>query len=81
MTKQEKLLASLVMAKTFKWSKVETLFAQLGYEQKQMTGSRVRFYNKDTNDLVNLHTPHPENEVKGGALKSIKDHLRSEGYL
>ncbi len=81
MTKQAKLLASLKMAKTFKWASVETLFSQLGYEQKQMKGSRVRFYNKDTDRTVMLHTPHPENEVKGGALKDIKEHLKMEGYL
>ena len=81
MTKQDKLLASLRNTKTFKWAKVETLFAQLGYQQKEMAGSRVRFFNQGTGAYILLHCPHPENEVKGGALKSIKEHLKSEGYL
>ena len=81
MTKQEKLLSSLKNAKTFKWADVETLFKQLGYEQNEGNGSRVRFYNSATEHMVRLHRPHPENHVKGGALKAIKEHLKAEGYL
>jgi predicted RNA binding protein YcfA (HicA-like mRNA interferase family) len=81
MTKQQKLLDSLRQAKTFKWNKVETLFKQLNYVKKEMEGSRVRFYNKTTGTMALLHCPHPENDVKDGALKAIKEHLKAEGYL
>jgi len=81
MTKKEKLLRSLKNAKTMKWSSIETVFKQLGYVQQEMKGSRVRFYHPDTKVVVRLHNPHPENEVKGGALNAIKQHLTAEGYL
>lgn len=82
MTKQDKLLDKLKQtAKTFKWSDLETLLSQLGYEQQEMAGSRVRFYHSTRNLLIRLHKPHPENEIKGGALKAVKEHLKQEGFL
>ena len=80
MTRKE-TLHSLRVAKTIKWSKIETLFKQLGYVQQEMKGSRIRFYHPDTRVIIRLHCPHPENEVKGGALNAIKRHLMAEGYL
>jgi hypothetical protein len=53
----------------------------LGYEKKEMAGSRVRFYHEENDALLLLHKPHPENEIKGGALKSVKEHLKNEGVL
>ncbi|WP_308422564.1 MULTISPECIES: type II toxin-antitoxin system HicA family toxin [Marinomonas] len=55
--------------------------APLGYEKKEMAGSRVRFYHKGKDAMLLLHKPHPENELKGGALKSVKLHLIQEGWL
>lgn len=55
--------------------------AQLGYEQQEMTGSRVRFYNSTTGHLLCLHRPHPENTIKGGALQAVRQALKQESYL
>ena len=46
-----------------------------------MAGSRVRFYNEKIDSMILLHKPHPENEIKGGALKSVKTILKQEGLL
>lgn len=82
MGKQEKLMEKLRSArKVFPWSDLVTLLTQLGYEKKEMAGSRVRFYHQDKDTILLLHKPHPENELKGGALKSIKVHLLEEGWL
>lgn len=82
MGKLEKLLNKLDRSrKVFPWNELVTLLAQLGYEQKEMAGSRVRFYHKEKDALLLLHKPHPENELKGGALKSVKSHLKQEGWL
>jgi len=54
---------------------------QLGYDKQEMAGSRVRFYNSKTGHMILLHRPHPENEIKGGALKSVKHALKQEGLL
>lgn len=82
MSKREKLLARLNAANsTFPWNDLETLMAQLGYEQQEKAGSRVRFYNAATDHMLRLHKPHPENTIKGGALKAIRQALKLEGYL
>ncbi len=67
--------------KVFPWSDLVTLLSQLGYLKKEMEGSRVRFYHPSKDALLLLHKPHPENELKGGALKSIKVHMKQEGWV
>lgn len=80
MSKQQKLLIKLSNANnTFVWTDLVTLLNQLGYDKQEMAGSRVRFYNGDS--IIRLHKPHPENFIKGGALKSVKLFLKDEGYL
>jgi len=82
MSKQQKLLDKLLNAKnTFAWSDLMTLLNSLGYEKQEMAGSRVRFYNEKSNHMIRLHKPHPENLIKGGALKAVKVHIKQEGYL
>ena len=66
---------------TFNWKDLITLFAQLGYENKEMAGSRVRLYKQSTKHMIRLHKPHPENHIKGGALKDVRQQLKQEGYL
>lgn len=82
MTRRNKLLSKLSTGgSTFAWSELVTLMAQLGYEQQEMAGSRVRFYNASTQHMLRLHRPHPENTIKGGALKAVRQALKQEGYL
>lgn len=82
MGKSEKLLDKLAHAKnTFAWKDLVVLLTQLGYDKQEMAGSRVRFFNATTGSLILLHRPHPENEIKAGALKSVKQTLKQEGFL
>ncbi|MBL0709843.1 MAG: type II toxin-antitoxin system HicA family toxin [Colwellia sp.] len=82
MSKLEKLLVKLSNArKVFAWTDLVTLLAQLGYKKQEMAGSRVRFYNVELDSIILLHKPHPENEIKGGALKSVKATLIQENLL
>lgn len=47
MGKQEKLMDKLgTDKKVFPWNDLVTLLIQLGYEKKEMAGSRVRFITK-----------------------------------
>lgn len=82
MGKTEKLLEKMAYAKnTFPFKDLVVLLSQLGYEKSEMAGSRVRFFHQETKHLILLHRPHPENEIKGGALKSVKQALKQEGFL
>ncbi|MDE9564005.1 type II toxin-antitoxin system HicA family toxin [Xenorhabdus bovienii] len=82
MGKLDKLKETFLLSrKTFAWSELMSLLNQLGYEKKEMQGSRVRFYNKEINHTIMMHRPHPENYIKGGTLKAVKDTLKEVGLL
>lgn len=79
-SKQKKTLNSLYdnpVKKTIKWSDVERLIAALGGEVKQGGGSRVRILLGNTS--INIHTPHPHNELKPYQVRSIRRLLNNEG--
>ncbi|NOL50144.1 type II toxin-antitoxin system HicA family toxin [Pelistega europaea] len=82
MSKLEKLLLKLQQTRTtIEWREIVSLLVMLGYEKKEMSGSRVRFYHHGTKHLILLRRPHPESYLKGGALRAIRDALVAEGYL
>lgn len=83
MTKSDKLKAKLYGdVRTFVFSDLVTLLSQLGYEMHERAGSRVAFVHCDDNsDRIHLHKPHPENTIKGGALKAVKAYLSEKGYF
>lgn len=82
MTKRDKLVDKLKhSANTFAWSDLVTLLSQLGYQKEEKAGSRIRFLNAKTGHMLRMHRPHPENHIKGGALKDLKQQLTQEGYL
>lgn len=72
MSKNDKRLDTLRQARsTMAWVDVLALLAQLGYEKQEMAGSRVRFTHPER-PMILLHRPHPENHLRGGALKALK---------
>lgn len=82
MVQSEKLLEKLRNARnTFPYKDLVVLLNQLGYEKQEMAGSRIRFYHTQIQSMILLHRPHPENEIKGGALRAVKQTLKQEGLL
>ena len=76
MSKKDKLIAKLLAATTeFKWSDLEALLKLLGYEKLEGKGSRVKFDNGRPGDMINLHKPHPQKEIKAYAVKQVKEKL------
>ncbi|SER71103.1 HicA toxin of toxin-antitoxin [Azotobacter beijerinckii] len=77
MSKNEKLLAKLLNERaSFTWQELVTLLSWLGYRQLEGTGSRVKFDNGDPQALINLHRPHPGNELKTYVRRQIIEHLK-----
>ncbi len=76
MSKKEKLIKKLLLARTFKFSELITLLKMLGYIELQGDGSRVKFDNGKPEDMINLHKPHPGNEMKAYAVKQVKEKLQ-----
>ncbi|MCK5662596.1 MAG: type II toxin-antitoxin system HicA family toxin [Thiotrichaceae bacterium] len=81
MSKKEKLIQKLLLAKTFKFSELVSLLKMLGYTEIQGDGSRVKFDNGKPEDLINLHKPHPGNEMKAYAVKQVKEKLQRGGLI
>ena len=62
---------------TLEWRRIESLFASLGAQTIEETGSRVRF---DLNGVVAaFHRPHPAKEAKPYQVKDAKTFLESAG--
>lgn len=82
MSQNDKLLAKLLNGKgTFTWSELVTLLRRLGYSQLEGSGSRVKFDNGDPNAMINLHKPHPGNELKAYIRRQIIVQLKTGGLI
>lgn len=82
MSRQEKLLAKLTNRQsTFGWSELVTLLKGLGYKLVQCEGSRVKFDNGDSRAMINLHRPHPGNELKAYVRRQVLEHLKAGGLI
>jgi hypothetical protein len=82
MSKNEKLLGKLLNERaSFTWLELVTLLHWLGYRQLEGAGSRVKFDNGDPQALINLHKPHPGNELKAYVRRQIIEHLKTGGLI
>lgn len=82
MSKQEKLLAKLLNRQsTFSWPELVTLLVGLGYRQIEGDGSRVKFDNGNPHMMINLHKPHPGNELKAYVKRQVIEHLKAGGLI
>lgn len=82
MSKQEKLLARLLNNQaTLSWPDLVTLLVGLGYRQIEGSGSRVKFDNGNPRAMINLHRPHPGNELKAYIKRQVIDHLKAGGLI
>lgn len=78
--KQKKIFNSLFenpVKKTIKWTDVQGLISALGGEVKQGNGSRVRINLGESS--LNIHSPHPHNELKPYQVRAIRTLLKNEG--
>jgi len=45
------------------------------------SGSRRKFYHKETGLIINLHKPHPQTIIKSYLVKQIIEKLEEEGLI
>lgn len=82
MTRLDKLLEKLQNKRaTWTWNELCSLLTKLGYEQEEGNGSRVKFDNGNAEDLINLHKPHPGNEVKTYVVRQVREKLENGGFV
>ncbi|MFP1682581.1 type II toxin-antitoxin system HicA family toxin [Alloalcanivorax sp. C16-1] len=75
------ILRLLSLERTFTWEDLETLLGRLGYRRQEGRGSRVKFTNGNSRQLINLHRPHPGNELKRYARRQIIEKLEDGGLI
>ena len=66
------------------YSDLKKIMASFGYVESNKgatSGSRVRFYNKETGASMMLHKPHPGDEMVKGAVESVVTFLREHGHI
>ncbi|MFZ1567755.1 MAG: type II toxin-antitoxin system HicA family toxin [Thiolinea sp.] len=81
-TKREKLLEKIRNVDSkWTWNELCALLVKLGYTQEEGAGSRVKFDNGNALDLINLHRPHPSNEVKAYVIRQVREKLEKGGML
>ena len=85
MSKDEKLLKRfLSMPKDYDFEELVKLLACFNYHEVSVgktAGSRVKFVNPETLEIIKLHKPHPDSSIKVCYLKQIKDKLANDGYI
>jgi hypothetical protein len=59
------------------WRDVESLFVSLGAEVTEARGSRVKVAHKGVRAV--FHRPHPEKEVRKGAIRALRVFLVEAG--
>lgn len=81
-SKTEKLLAKLLNTQgSFTWDELASLLGKLGYVVQEGSGSHVKFDNGKPAELINLHRPHPGNELKKYAKDQVIEKLKLGGHL
>lgn len=63
------------------WNDLVSLLKLLCYKQTEGSGSRVKFDNGNPLDLINLHKPHPGNDVKTYVIRQVREKLKNGGLL
>ena len=85
MSKHEKLKKKLLLLPAnFTYKEMAALLKSFGYieeERGRSSGSGVMFYNKELNDKIMFHKPHPEKELKKYLLKMIIEKLKNNNML
>lgn len=79
MSQLDKLIARLCSKpKNFTWDELEKLLAARGFallKGGKTGGSRRKFYNEATKEVLDLHKPHPGNILKPYQLTLIIEKL------
>ncbi len=65
----------------FTWNELCRLMKGCGFDQLSGSGSRFKFYHKDTTRILALHKPHPGNIMKKYAMKQVLACLKECGEI
>ena len=85
MTTKDKLVDRFCkLPRDFTFEEVMKLLSVFGYKihnKGATSGSRIRFKNESTGQYIDIHKPHPGNIMKEWMMKTIYQHLKSNGLI
>ena len=82
MSKVDKLIERIKRRpKDFTWDELVSLLNRLGFEQLQGSGSRVKFFHRSLNCLIQTHKPHPAKIVKHYVINEVLEMLIKEKLI
>ena len=83
MSQKDKLIERLLRKpKDFTFDEMVSLLSYLGFHLKQGgTGSGVKFFRDDSNEVINFHKPHPNGILKRYVLDQVVEKLRKDDLL
>ena len=70
--------------KDYTYTEARSLLNALGYIENnkgKTSGSRVRFYRERDGAVIDLHKPHPKDEIKEYAVKQLVINLNERGDI
>jgi hypothetical protein len=85
MSRHKKLIKRfLAKPSDFTYDELVTLLKAFGYREVKAgktAGSRVAFFNQESQNIIRLHRPHPGNVLKRYQLDDVERELRRKGLL
>jgi predicted RNA binding protein YcfA (HicA-like mRNA interferase family) len=78
MSKRDKLIEKFKSDSEFTYQELEKLLKFLGYDVIEGEGSRVKFLNRNNNNIIKTHKPHPDKSVKDYVRREIMARLKDE---
>lgn len=82
MSKRDKLIVKLVSrCKTFTWDEAVTLMGKCDFKLISKGGSRRKFFHNETEYLVSIHQPHPQNTLKQYQIQDLIEALKVTGWI
>lgn len=85
MSQEEKLIKRLLSKPVdFTYDELKKILGKLGYEENnsgKTSGSRVAFYNEETEHVIRLHKPHPQNVLKQYQMDQIIEELKARRLI
>jgi len=87
MSRHEKLILKLKAKPTpsdVKWDELKAVLKHLGYEMLSNKGSRRKFVHQETQEtqeIISLHEPHPQPEVKTYVIKQVVEQLQMSNRI
>jgi len=84
MSRHEKLILKLKTKPTptdVKWDELKLVLKHLGYEMLANKDSRRKFVHLESKEIISLHEPHPQPEVKAYVIKQVVEQLQMSGRI